>query len=69
MDNYKSSNDFGKMQRNVKFIEKIGSAIIAGVFCWFFWYYAKNVEVNNICFASKTSNVPVQEGTIDSIDV
>jgi hypothetical protein len=63
MDNYISYNEMDQFNRNAKFVEKLGSTIIAIVFTWFFWYYSQNVEVDNVCFASKDSKEPVPPET------
>lgn len=63
MDNYKTYNEMYQFNRNTKFVEKLISCLLALVFTCFFWYYSRNIENNNICYAIKDSREPVPSET------
>ena len=60
MDKFKPDHNLDHHKRQAKFMEKIGSTIISGLFVWLFWYYAEKVEKDVKCYAIAGSNVPVE---------
>eukprot|EP00350_Pseudokeronopsis_sp_OXSARD2_P014015 CAMPEP_0170542904 /NCGR_PEP_ID=MMETSP0211-20121228/2192_1 /TAXON_ID=311385 /ORGANISM="Pseudokeronopsis sp., Strain OXSARD2" /LENGTH=194 /DNA_ID=CAMNT_0010846125 /DNA_START=9 /DNA_END=593 /DNA_ORIENTATION=- len=68
MDKFTPDSQLDDNQRHAKFLEKIGSTIFSLLFLILFWYYAKSVEVDSLCYASKTSDVlvvPTASGAVE----
>src|SRR5437870_5469493 len=69
MDKFKPDQNIDDHKRNSKFYEKIGSTIISAIFVYLFWYYAEDVEKDNLCWVTEDSNVPTATSVDGSYNV